>query len=604
MCGIVGFTGRKNPKLLDKLLQTVSHRGRDERITVYPKGLNLGMNRFSIIDLSKNLYPMRYKHYWLIFNGEIYNYLTLKKQLGEKGVKFSSSCDGEVILPLYDLYGFGTFSKLEGMFAICIYDEKENKLILARDKSGEKPLYYFLNQQKFIFASELKTILKSVFGNWRINREALVDYLRHGSVANEDTLVDGVKKLLPSTYVVFNLRDKRLDGGVYWQPKIMHVDKNIDEEGLSNRLDKLIRKSVKMRLIADVPLGGFMSGGVDSGLIAYFASQEIKGFKTYSISFPDYSWYDESSYSKSLSNFLGTDHTEIACTDKSVREVMEDIAVYIDEPIVDPAALPTYLLAKESRKSVKVVVTGEGADELFGGYYRFHKQLLGLKLRKIFKYLPFIKRARDLWLPHRLNRVFEPFAEQYSPLNVWSYEELASLLKLKFKGKSIIEKFSREYADDPLLVMQLTDYRGYLAEQLLMKVDKLTMTHNLESRAPYLDTELINFALSLPPEYKLRRIHGKYLLRKVAQKYLPNKIAWRMKRGFSLPLGVWFREDYKDLVYESLKILGDYKNIFDLSYYDRIVKEHMQDEGLKGHRDKLWSMVVLAKWLRYYDIKE
>lgn len=595
MCGIVGFTGKKNQKLLDRLLSTIKHRGYDETSYYYSPNINLGMNRFSIIDLSNNLYPMKYKNYVLIFNGEIYNYKELKNMLIKRGVKFSTKNDAEVILPLYHFFREEAFKMLEGMFAFCIYDTKAKTLILARDKSGEKPLYYYKKASFFIFASELKTI-QCYLDKKTLDSKALLQYLHHGSVYTNNTLVKDVKKVRPSKYLIYDIKNNSIDIRRYWSPKKSGI-KGISSKALQDTLLKLIQQSVEKRLIADVPVGSFLSGGLDSSLIAYFASQKIDRLNTFSVSFPGFLKYDESKFSKIISNKLGTNHTEILCTSKKAKDIIEKIGHYIDEPIVDPAFIPTLLLAKEARKKVKVVLTGEGADELFGGYYRYHKELFAENLKNLINFEGLIRLMREKTLPNRLHKLFTPLLLHYSPQTVWAENELRKLLSAKNLTK---RNYIKKLHKSTLLTMQLADYRGYLAEQLLMKNDKATMTHNLEARAPYLDTKIIEFALSLPNKYKVRGIHGKYILKKVAEKYLPKYIVWRPKHGFSLPIDYWFRSPLKSLATASISDLKDYEKLINLKYLDKIIKDHLNNDGDYGN--KIFSMIVLGKWLKHNKI--
>ncbi len=605
MCGILGFTGNKNKRLTKKLLATIQHRGFDEIIYFHSPGINLGMNRLAIVDLRSNLYPMTYKHYVLIYNGEIYNYLGLKKQFLAKKIRFSTRCDAEVILSLFDLFQYKAFPLLEGMFAICIYDKKKKQIILARDKSGQKPLYYLKTPSGFIFSSEVKALISHQKEEFQLNRSTLLQYLTQGFVFGQETLVKKVRKVPPSHCLVYDLKSKKAKLKSYWRPKInSRPQSSSEEKQLISKLDKLIKASVEKRLLSDVPLGCFLSGGVDSSLITYFATQKIKKLKTYSISFPESPRHDEERYSRKVASWLKTQHTAIPCTAKKIKPVIENISQYIDEPIMDPAVLPTFLLAKEARKSVKVVLTGEGADELFGGYYRYHKELLAVKLQAIIKIFPFLATIRNFVLDSKYEKVFTPLAEHYTAQSIWKPTELKQLLLLKNSvlptlrvSHPHLEQFA---VTNPLLAVQLTDYRGYLAEQLLMKIDKITMSNNLEARAPYLDTKIINFALNLPQNEKIRGIHGKYLLKKVVEKYFPKDFTWRLKRGFSVPLGNWFRQELQDIVYQSLEDSKEFSDLLNTKYYTHIVKEHMEKK--KNHKDKIWSLIVLTKWLKKYRI--
>jgi len=606
MCGITGFTGDKDPEMLNHLLAVIEHRGRDERAVHISENVSMGINRFAIVDLSKGLYPMYYKDLCMVYNGEIYNFKDIKRQLISRGVKFKSGSDAEVILPLYDLYGQKSFSMLEGMFSLAIYDSKNHTLILARDKSGEKPIYYTIHNKRFFFSSELKGLLQIKNISKKINRSALYEYLRHGSVSGGNTLVTDFYKIPPSSFIFVDVTKNTISQPeCYWHPKIDKKLTDSNEADLADILESLIEKSVNSRMLSDVPLGVFLSGGVDSSLITYFAAKKKSGLRTYSISFPDFkSHYNESAYSQSVSKFLNTKHTELQCTAGSIKKIIKNIEKYIDEPIDDPAFLPTMLLAKEARKQVKVVLTGDGADELFAGYYRYQKELFTHNIRKTLGMnTRIIHNIEHLFsntlTPDILYKTLSALDIHYSPLNIWTDIELNTLLSGKHcnppsavSGKTPI--------NDPLLFMQESDLKRYLSEQVLMKSDKAGMIENLELRAPYLDTKIINFSFGLPSKYKIRNINGKYLLRKIAERHLPRVTAWRQKRGFSVPLGEWFRDPLSDFIKDSCEMLEDYPELINIPYFMQKVRMHMENKG--DFKDKMWTVLLLARWMKYNNI--
>lgn len=591
MCGILGFTGKKDLTQLAQGLMRIDHRGRDGKVQMFFGGMNLGMNRLAINDLTTNLYPMKYKHYELIINGEIYNYPQLRKKLKKLGYNCKTRCDAEVVLPFYHVYGIKAFSLLEGMFAVAIIDRKKNQLVLARDKFGEKPLYYSYKEKKFLsFASELKLIL-ALSKNNLLEKKSLYSYLRHGSVFGRFTLIKDVFKLLPGECLFFDLNKKEMSRQQYWRPKFME-NKPAKPTAVIEQLDTQLKRSVSQRLLSDVPVGAFLSGGVDSSLITALAVKQVKQMHTYSVSFPDQPRYNEALFSNKVAEYLGTKHTIVNCTQTAVMEVINQIGSMIDEPISDPAVLPTFLMAREARKSVKVVLTGEGADELFGGYYRYKKYLFHQKWHDHNLYQN-SKKIRDVLFPNRLKRIYETGYETYSPQNIWIEEEIQKLLA----PLEVIKDESVDGSNSLTLLqqLQLQDIHGYLANQLLMKVDKFTMLHNLEARAPYLDTQISHIGLNLPDTQKIRGVHTKYILRKVAEKHLPKYIAWRWKQGFSLPLDTWYRQDLKEFVYHSLDLAKKYEHIFDADLYKRVIKEHLSEQA--NFRDKIWSMSVLLYWL-------
>lgn len=602
MCGITGFTGYKNKKELLRLLSIIKHRGRDGQAVYIKNNVNIGMNRLAIIDLSSHLYPMRYKQFVLMFNGEIYNFPSIKKQLSQEGVCFKTKSDAEVILPLFVKHGIKSFEMLEGMFAFCIYDIKKQQIILARDKSGEKPLYFTKTAEGIIFASEIKALLSIRRIHKVINKNALRQYLTHGFVRAPDTLIETIQKVPAASCVVFSIRSKRLRLYPYWVPKHERQNSVLQNNRVTNEqtLDALIRKSVNLRMIADVPVGCFLSGGIDSSLIAQYASQIQPNIQTFSISFPNNTRVDESSYAKYVANMFHTNHTEIACTSAAVRELVDDIGTLIDEPIVDPAVLPTLLLAREARKSVKVVLTGEGADELFGGYPRYINELCKEFIYRRTHSFLIQKSIKEKILKFYPTDIFNNLQERYSPQHIWKTNELNSLLRYSDNAVNT-SNYNAFIKSNPLLFMQLTDLKGFLSEQLFNKIDKSTMAFNLEARAPYMDTNIINFALHLSQEQKIHIFQGKYVLKQVAMKYFPRSFVWRPKHGFDVPLSEWFRNDLKPIVYESLRDISEYKTIISHAYYTNIINDHMEKRTDNG--TKIWSMIVFSRWLKRNIIK-
>ncbi len=597
MCGIVGFTGPKDFVQLKKLLEIIEHRGRDERVIDYQSSLNLGMNRLAIKDLQTDLYPLHYKNYLLIYNGEIYNYQALQKKLQTKGIEFKTNCDGEVILPLFDRLGPKAFAQLEGMFTLAILDLKSQQLFLARDKAGQKPLYYLPNQEGFAFSSEMKALMP-LLKTPNLETNLLPKFFREGSLLGEKTLIKEVKKIRPGQYLKLDLESLQLTTAQYWSLSTSLKKTTLSEKKLTDRLDNLLRDAVKKRLMSDVPIGTFLSGGVDSSLITYYASQETTNLKTYSVSFPGHEKDDESYYSHLVSEKLKTNHTEIVCTAQKAKAVIKQLGKIVDTPIIDPAVIPTYLLAQEASKEIRVALSGEGADELFAGYYRYPKQLTGLWLQK---YVPLplwslIKNFVPGRIRYKVDQTLTPLSSYYSSQDVWTPTELEKLLpQLPYQAEYNYPPASM-FDQEPLLAMQLRDFQHYLGEQLLMKIDKCTMAHNLEARSPFLDSQVTQFAWSLPKKYKIQGLNNKYLLRKVAARYLPQNIAWRFKKGFTVPLNDWYRHELRDVVENTVEELGHYPKIFNHLYLKQIVQEHLRDQ--KDHRDKIWSLIVINQWLK------
>lgn len=577
MCGITGFTGKRNDVFLNKMLAEIAHRGRDERIIWSQRGFNLGMNRLAINDLRPGLYPMKFRHLRLVYNGEIYNARQLRLQLEAQGIKLSSDCDGEVILPLYKQFGVKAFSMLDGMFVLAIIDLDKKQVILARDKFGEKPLFYSIVEAELIFASEVKALLASKKIDKTISDNGLSEYLQQGYVFSPGTLLKHVKKLPSGHYLIYDGKSSKVEP--YFRLKIEKMaGDDIDQNDLVDRLEKRVRSAVQSRLLADVPIGCFLSGGVDSSLITLFASQEIKNLHTFSVSFSD-GKHDESRYSRMAAKLLGTNHHKIICSPETVKPLIEGWGEIIDEPICDAAMIPTYLLSKEAAKFVKVVLTGEGADEIFGGYDRYRKYLIADKLRKFIK----------------------PIAETYSTQGIWFGYDLKNLFNGCDRNIKKIKFESLSKAENLLQAMQLIDISGYLPDQLFRKVDMMSMQHTLEARAPFVDPDLALWVLTLPQKYKVNLTGGKLLLKKMATRFLPRNLVRRKKHGFTLPLDEWFRGPLKEIAKESVSELFKLSDSLNVKCYEEQVCRHVQGKANNG--DKIWSIIVLTAWAKKHQIR-
>ena len=587
MCGIVGFTGKRNDIRLSMMLQAIQHRGYDESVTYSHKNIHVGMNRLAIKDLTTGLYPFSFKQLRMVYNGEIYNYRELRKLLENKGFSFKTDCDGEIILPLFFLLGNKAFALLEGMFAIAIINTQSNELVLSRDKFGEKPLYYTQTKTSFIFASEIKALLVNSELSARLNMATLPEYLHHGSIAGDSTLLHNIFKL-QSGHCLRLQSINHVSVQPYWQfeysPHKHSLDSSITE--IENRLVK----SVTSKLVADVPVGTFLSGGVDSSLVSAIAAKHIPNLHTFSVSFPSFRHENESQHAQLVSRHIGSNHHEIAFDSQACLAILNAVAVNCDEPIVDPAVLPTFVISKEARKYVKVILSGEGADEVFGGYYRYYKFLL--------------KYGVSLLLPklHQLSHLNSKLTH-YSPQTVWTENELRLLLH---RDVVVSNGISAQFADiaksDPLLSLQLSDINHYLRDQLLMKVDKMSMLNNLEIRAPYLDSRLVSYVLNTPPSHRFRFFQNKYILKRIGERYLPPTIVWRPKHGFSVPLASWFRTSLQTPLYDSLDFLSiHHQNLFDKGMLDTIMQDHLSKRV--NNSNKLWSLLMLSIWMKGNNVK-
>ncbi len=623
MCGIFGFNWEDNT-LLKRGVRKISHRGPDATGYYSDKMVSLGHNRLSIIDLSKaGKQPMsnESEELQIIFNGEIYNYKELKKNL-KKRHEFKSNTDTEILLHLYEEQGPNFLNLLQGMFAFCIYDSRRKILFLARDRAGKKPLYYYLDNGKFIFASEIKAILEDREIKRNVNLNALHSFLTFRANTQEESIFSGIKKLMPGHYMIFDLKKKNLEIKKYWEYSCK--EENISFNYAVGRLKELLNSSVKSRLVSDVPYGAYLSGGIDSGTIVSLMKKHApKDVKTFSVGFND-DRYSELSEARYLSDKIGTEHRELMIDEKSIKH-LPDIVYQADEPMSDPTAVPIYLLSKFTKKYCTVVLTGEGADELFLGYpqYKFMKahylfiRPLSKKARPLISSI--IKKTPDFVL----NKGFrfasslgdkgkerfanfiktDSFSEQYlNQISIFNEEEKKDLLfnyrdnfYLKYKRYLTNTNYNNISGKCAAL-----DFKEPLVDDLLMKIDKNTMAFSIEARAPFLDYRIMEFSSELPEKFKLLGIaRDKYILRKAAEKILPKETMKRKKKHFFVPIENWCKNELSDLRKDLLsKAYLDKQKIFNHKYIKKINKDF--DNSKLFYSRQLWSLIVFQIWYKQY----
>lgn len=626
MCGIAGFVNfhsiTPNKHLLKKMTDVISHRGPDDEGQEIIHNAALGNRRLAIIDLSpKGHMPMwdSKKRYCITYNGEIYNFQELRSELEHKNYEFKSHSDTEVIVNLFAEYGTKCFSKLRGMFALAIWDKKEGHLILARDQFGIKPLHYYKDDQVFIFGSEIKSILLHPRVRKRLNHQALSQYfsIAFGAVPSPLTMFEGVYKLNPGHYAL--LKKNKLDIQPFWQA-ITIPQQNITEHEAIELGEELIEKSVKRQLVSDVPLGSFLSGGLDSSLITAFAQKHTKhDINTFSIGFQDPD-FDESSYARQVALQLHTKHHHQVFSPRQLLDVLPQIIDKLDEPLGDASILPTYLLSQFTRQYVTVALSGDGGDELFLGYptYLIHK--LSFLLNKlpvsslgflhqaalassdILKLLPMAKHAGSYSMKYKIDRMFKginpDLAIQYlnflGPCQIDVKDNL--ILNHKESAVPFIKEILQDHAHgDGLLAVQLLDFILYMGEDCLVKTDRASSFNSLEVRPPFLDIETVEYALSLPVHFKLKGFTPKYILKKIAAPYLPENIINRPKKGFGVPLHAWLRMDLNSQMHELLDSEKISKqSIFDAAYVSQLMKEH--ESGKQDHRMLLWNLMMFQMW--------
>lgn len=617
MCGIAGFvSGRvqERARVLERMNQAMIHRGPDEE-GVYVNGIyGLGMRRLSIIDLAGGSQPIWNEDHTvgIVFNGEIYNFRELREQLEKKGHRFSTRSDTEVIVHLYEEEGVHCLQSLNGMFAFALYDRREDQLFLARDRMGEKPLHYYFHQGDFVFASEIKSILAFPGIATRLSLEALNLYLTYEYIPAPYTIYENIFKLEAAHFLI--LKKGALTIRPYWRPSFLHADKTPPLEEAVEILRSHIERSVRLRTVSDVPLGAFLSGGIDSGVItAFLARSSSQRVKTFNIAFDEPS-FDESQHSWEVARYLGTEHYEEKLTPQSLLQILPEIIEMMDEPFADASAIPTYLLSKFTRQQVTVALSGDGGDELFYGYPTYQAHQIACWLPRWIARPA--KGLADLLPVSDENIGFDFKARRFAaglnydpPLRnqIWlgSFEpdqkrrlftaETRQALQGKDEFGILRQHWNRCDSFDDLDRLCHTDLRFYLQDDILFKVDRMSMAHSLEVRAPYLDHQLVEFVSSLRPELKLKGLTTKYILKQLAQPLLPSKIIHRKKKGFGIPIAPWIKSDLKEIFREILspETLSQ-EGLFDPSWIGRLLDDHLRNR--RDNRKLLWTLFVFELW--------
>lgn len=619
MCGVIGIYSKDPNTLISDngseelnravgMLETLRFRGPDESNIVSFGSAVLGHSRLSIIDLNTGTQPIYNEDHSVavVFNGEIYNFETLRADLKKKGHHFRSLSDTEVIVHLYEELGTELFSQLEGMFAILLHDKRQNIFLAARDRMGEKPLLYWEGNGKIIFASELKALLNYPEIQRNINHDALSLFFNAMYIPAPHCIITGVKKLPPSHYLL--VQNGEVTTKKYWKPTL-NIDWNISESEVVEKFIYLFSKSVNSRMIADVPLGVFLSGGIDSSAVTAFMAQNGGGsVKTFAVGFADE--FDERPYARLVAKRYRTKHTELFINDK-IEDVISDVMGYFDEPFGDSSAIPTYLVSKAAREHVKVVLTGDGGDELFAGYSSYLNQrnlLSGRVTTKLFKMANsfFLKQLGLPWLDGIYAKKGTPRGQSHwrGVRTIMSDREVSALLN---KNLSSLTGFFKDNTwlyfqdQDPLSIAFRHDLNFYLPDDLLKKVDMSSMMASLECRAPFLDHHLVEFAMSIPPQMKVKRGELKYILKKSLTSFLSKEILYRAKTGFGAPVSSWMRGQLKVMVSDLLQpgcMAETYLRRMEINnVYDAFYQKKSADFRVPF---KLWLIFVFELWLRKY----
>lgn len=618
MCGIAGFYGSGSQEVLEKMTDAVSYRGPDDRGFFLQDNVGLGHRRLSIIDTSAAGHqPLSTadNDIWVAFNGEIYNHEKLRTML-TGSYSFAGTSDTEVLAYLYRERGVAAFALLEGMFAIALYDRRSNKLFLVRDRMGEKPLYWTMVGTTLIFGSEQKSILEHPLYTKDLNVAALHQFLSFEYVPTPHSLFAGIQRLPPASFLSFSGSAVKVE--TYWSlPDTFLSQEETNESSALEAFDSLLSGAVKGCLVSDVPLGVFLSGGIDSSAIAYYAQKHsATPIDTFSIGFTEPS-FDESSYARTVAKHLGTRHHEKIFSVDELVQCVEEVVGKMDEPLADPSLLPTYALSKFAREHVTVALGGDGGDELLAGYDTFKAE----RYARAFMYLPKamqeMLRSGIQHLPTSFSNMSVDFKlkkfmsgfdgpEHYRHLRWLGAFSPLEKKSLFTKGLLARTEAQSEYADadqyfDPALdrdeQIALLYQRTYLPDDILTKVDRASMQTSLEVRAPFLNHHLVAFLNGLPQAYKIRGGTTKYLLKRLLKGKLPTLIIDRKKKGFGIPLAHWLTHELRPLRDALLsRDAVEYRGLFEYEHIARLLTEH--DERRVDHRKKIWTLMVLEMWFR------
>ncbi len=628
MCGIAGFIDfnkMSNEDLLTKMTNTLAHRGPDGGNTIFFDSNNtqvgLGHRRLSIIDLThQGNQPMQYQHFWITFNGEIYNYKEIKTELALLNHQFISNSDTEVILHAFAQWGINCIQKFIGMFAFVIYNTLSEEIYCVRDRAGVKPFFYYWYNNLFLFASELKAFHQHPNFKKEINLKAVAAFMQFGNVPTPHCIFNNCFKLQPGHYLELSIQRSTFKIEKYWnvydaynKPKL-----DISFEEAKVETEKILTSAVNYRMVSDVPVGVFLSGGYDSTCVtALLQKNNLEKIKTFTIAVPDIG-LNEAPYAKTVAEHFNTKHYEYECTQKEALELIKQLPYYYDEPFADSSAIPTTLVSIMAKKQVSVALSADGGDEVFAGYNRYDYIL---KYGNFLNQLPKSIRTTSSTFMNRISANKIPiFKNKYNFYN--RYEKLKSLLNNP-SHQNIMLNLSEQFNNDdlenlflkktqplktaylsndlkkefysPLAFMQAIDYETYLVDDILQKVDRATMTASLEGREPFLDHRIIEFVAQLPDNYKYNKGVKKHILKEIVHQYIPKKLMDRPKMGFAIPIENWLSNELKDLV---VNYLNDKKikqqGIFNPTEIDKLKKEFYL--GKKENATKIWHILMFQLW--------
>ena len=598
MCGIYGIVSAaplRRPEVVERMGEALRHRGPDGHATFDQPHARIGTERLRIIDLHERAdqpFASPDDRVWLEANGEIYNAAELRARYAD--FPYRSRSDVETILPLYLDEGPAAVAQLDGMFGLAIWDDRTKTLLLARDRAGEKPLFYTRVNGEVLFASELQCLLRHPDVSRELDRIAIDEYLALGYVPEPRTPFLAIRRVPAGTYMLF--RDHGEETVRYWDASKFAIEP-IDPADAVRETQRLIENAVRKQVMSDVPVGVFISGGLDSSILATLASQVIgvDRVHTFSAQFAEES-YDESGDAAMLAKRMRTKHVPVRTDEETLTEALRNVTTRVAEPLADPAILPTFLLARAAREHVKVILSGEGADELFGGYPTY----LGHKIAPKYEALPSLFRGGVRRLAFALPSSGKKVTLEYLLKRfVTDVERPWNERHLRWFGTGLpahaLPDVEAE-GDDPLAGAMLLDYRSYLRDNLLVKVDRATMLSSVEARAPYLDRDVTAFALSLPPDLRVRRLTTKWVLKKAAEKWIPRDVIYRRKRGLSVPVANWINRGLRaevDRLLDPARLRS--QDLVDAEKVAELLAEHRANRA--NHAKPLWAVIMLQYWL-------
>ncbi|MCA9187925.1 MAG: asparagine synthase (glutamine-hydrolyzing) [Pirellulaceae bacterium] len=635
MCGIVGIvdphcSAEQTLRVLQRMTDVIVHRGPDSGGHIFGDGMGIGMRRLSIIDVAGGQQPIANESgdIHVVCNGEIYNFQEVRATLTACGHQFATGSDAEVIVHAYEEYGDDFVEHLRGMFGLAVWDQRRRRIVVARDRLGKKPLFVAQKGECFYFASEMKSLLQACDGLAEPDYRRLGQFLQSAFIYEPNTIYRHIQRLPAAHYGVWE--NERFSIRRYWSADFR------DEEGVSfdrwvEQLDAALADAVKVRLHSEVPLGVFLSGGLDSSaVVAYAHAAGLKPLKTFTIGFDRAEW-DESDDARRVADHFGTEHHLLRLHESEISnsfvETLQAIVEHCDEPFGDASAIPTYHVSRLARQHVTVILSGDGGDELFAGYSSYRGALFAERYRKYVPYaigrhiIPALAQTAAAVLPGRWHyqalRAAKVCRDSALPLimayrdktSIWTVGQLRLLLTPDFAEQA--DFMGEQYLPDPLwrvmqsdreLISRLTeiDVRGYMLDDILVKVDRMSMAHSLEVRSPLLDHRVVELAARMPSDAKIRGNAGKLVLRKLMQRHLPAATLRKPKQGFSVPLRDWFRGRLSSLVHDYLGP-GGYlpEGIFSARQVARVLDEHRQ--GRVDHANRLWLLLTLAAWNRQYQ---